>query len=484
MYSVQQIKKAIAEDASSIGTIAKEYMDRIIKNDQTINALTSFKPEVIEQQVKELEAKAKSGQKLGALAGVPVILKDNIHDMRFPTTCASKILENYTPSFDATVTTFLREADAIIMGKANQDEFAMGSSSEHGYFGSVKNPWDTTRSAGGSSGGSAAAIAAGYAPISLGSDTGGSIRQPASFCGVVGLKPTYGRVSRSGLVAFGSSLDQIGPMANSVQDIAASMEVLGRHCDKDSTSSRKETFKAPSFENQDLKGKKIGVPREFLKQLKGDVKTAFDDALATLEDLGATLIDIDLSLFTYSIAVYYIIANAEASTNLARFDGIKYGYRSPNAQNLSDVYCLSRGEGFGAEVKRRIMLGTFVLSAGYQDAYYKKALKVRRLISNQYMQAIKGLDSIVLPTSPTSAFALGEIKDPLQEYLEDIFTIAVNLVGVPALSLPYSLCSKGLPIGIQLIGKPFGEADLLSTAYPIQEKVQFSSKRQAMKGEV
>ncbi|MCB1113636.1 MAG: Asp-tRNA(Asn)/Glu-tRNA(Gln) amidotransferase subunit GatA, partial [Chlamydiia bacterium] len=391
-------------------------------------------------------------------------IKDNIHIKGDLTTCASKFLANYKAPFDATVIELLRKEDAIFIGKTNLDEFAMGSSTENSAFQKTANPIDLKLTPGGSSGGSAAAVAGLMAPLSLGSDTGGSIRQPASFCGLVGFKPTYGRVSRYGLVAFGSSLDQIGPFARSAKDAALMMEILGRPCEKDSTSLPKPEEEMLSSFDGNIQGMKIGVPWEFLDGLAEEPKKVFMAALERFKSMGCEIVDVDLSILKYSLATYYIVSSAEASTNLARFDGIRYGIRSEKAKTLDEVYDLSREEGFGPEVKRRIMLGTFVLSKGYQDAYYSKAQKVRALMVQKYAEAFEKCDLVATPTSPFAAFEIGSVKDPLQMYLEDIYTISINLAGLPAVSIPSGKTEKGLPLGLQLIGPQMEDKRVLKTA--------------------
>lgn len=448
----------------SAATITETFLKRIAQYDTQIGSFLSVFNERALAKAQALDKKKQAGQKLGKLAGIPIALKDNIHVHGEVSTCGSKFLTNYKAPFDATVTTLLEQEDAIIIGKTNQDEFAMGSSTENSALQKTCNPWDLRCTPGGSSGGSAAAVAARLCPIALGSDTGGSVRLPGSFCGIVGYKPTYGRVSRFGLVAYGSSLDQIGPLAVTTSDTALIMEVIGRHCTHDSTS-----YDAPADEilkafDGNIKGTKIGVPWQFLEQLAPEPKEIFNRSLEKLKGLGAQIVDIDLSLLNYSLAVYYILATAEASTNLARFDGVRYGVRSPRAKTLDEVYEFSKEEGFGPEVKRRILLGTYVLSAGYKDAYYKKAQKVRTLIIRQYNEAFKKCDVVATPVSPFTAFEIGAIKDPLQMYLEDIYTIGSNLAGLPAISVPQGFASDGKPIGLQLIGPQKHDAHVLKVA--------------------
>lgn len=453
--------------------ITEYFLDRIEKYNPQIGAfLVVFKERAL-QKAKELDSKRAKGEKLGKLAAIPIALKDNIHVKGERTSCASKILFNYVAPFDATVTELLESEDAILIGKTNLDEFAMGSSTENSAFLATHNPWDLERVPGGSSGGSAAAVAARLCPIALGSDTGGSIRQPASLCGIAGLKPTYGRVSRFGLVAFGSSLDQIGPFANNSADIGLVMEVLGKHCDRDSTSLAAPAEDYVSKLGLDLKKITIGVPWQFLEQLAPEPKKLFNDALEKYRNAGAHIVDIDLSILKYSIAVYYILATAEASTNLARFDGVRYGLRSARAKTLKEVYDFSKEEGFGPEVKRRILLGTYVLSAGYQDAYYRKAQKVRTLIIEQYQKAFKQCDVVAMPVSPYAAFKKGDIKDPVQMYLEDIYTISANLAGLPAISIPDGFTAEGLPVGLQLIAPQKQDVKLIAIAHAFEKMTAY-----------
>jgi aspartyl-tRNA(Asn)/glutamyl-tRNA(Gln) amidotransferase subunit A len=428
-----------------------------------------------------VDKKRAAGEKLGALAGVPVALKDNMVTKGFSTTCASKILDGWKPPYDATVVERLHAADAVLMGKTNMDEFAMGSSCENSAFHPTYNPWNPAYVVGGSSGGSAAAVAAGLTPLALGSDTGGSIRQPAALCGVMGFKPTYGRVSRYGLMAFASSLDQIGPFARTAEDTALLMSVISGHDERDSTSA---TLPVPDYAKQikgSLKGLKVGLPKEYYGEgLDPEVGAALAAARRVWEEAGAEFVDVSLPHTQYCLAVYYLVATAEASSNLARYDGVQYGLRA-EADNLIAMYGATRSDGFGPEVKRRIMLGTYALSAGYYDAYYKKALQVRTLIQRDFNEALKKCDMIFTPTSPTPAFKLGEkLDDPLTMYLSDIYTISVNLAGLPGLSLPCGLTKAGLPIGLQLIGKAFDETALLRAAQAYQTLTDWHSRRPAV----
>lgn len=432
--------------------ITEAFLDRIKKYDPQIGAFLTVLSERALRKAKELDAKKKEGKKLGKLAAIPIAIKDNMHIKGEISTCASKFLTNYRAPFESTVVRLLEEEDAILIGKTNMDEFAMGSSNENSGLQKTYNPWNLKCTPGGSSGGSAAAVAARLCPIALGSDTGGSIRLPAAFCGITGFKPTYGRVSRYGLVAYASSLDQIGPLATNAEDAALVMEVIGKHCEKDSTSIPAKAEDYLTAMNGNIKGMKIGVPWEFLHDLASESKQVFNQSLETLKALGAEIVEVDLSILKYSLPVYYILATAEASTNLARFDGIRYGVRSPRAHTLDEVYDYSKNEGFGEEVKRRILLGTFVLSSGYQDAYYKKAQKIRTLLIRAYQEAFKKCDIVASPVSPFAAFEIGSIKDPLQMYLEDIYTIGINLAGLPAISTPAGFSKEGMPMGLQLIG--------------------------------
>ncbi|MEC7840393.1 MAG: Asp-tRNA(Asn)/Glu-tRNA(Gln) amidotransferase subunit GatA [Chlamydiota bacterium] len=471
-----EIRDKFLSGEFSAEEIVTHFLNRIEKYDNKIKAfITVYKERAIEH-AKALDEKKAKGEKLGKLAGIPVALKDNIHVKGETTTCASKFLSNYTAPFDATVTRLLESEDAIIIGKTNLDEFAMGSSTENSAMQSTGNPWDLDRVPGGSSGGSAAAVAGRLCPLSLGSDTGGSIRQPASLCGIYGYKPTYGRISRFGLVAFGSSLDQIGPFATSIEDIALIMEVLGKHCERDSTSIPKPNENYLENFDVDVSKLKIGVPWAFLKDLAPEAKKTFEEALNVYEKMGAEVVEVNLDILKHSIAVYYILATAEASTNLARFDGVRYGHRSPRAQTLREVYDYSKEDGFGPEVKRRILLGTYVLSSGYQDAYYKKAQKVRTLMIEQYKKAFETCDVIAMPVTPFTAFKKGEIKDPVQMYLEDIYTISCNLAGIPGISIPDGFSSEGLPLGLQLFAPQKEDVRLISIANEYQKATDHYKK--------
>ncbi len=441
-----------------------------------VGAFLSLFPERALAKAKHLDQKRARKEKLGKLAGVPIAFKDNINILNEKTTCGSQFLSNYNAVFDATVTKLIEEEDGLIIGKTNMDEFAMGSSTENSSFQLTKNPWDLACTPGGSSGGSAAAVAARFCPLALGSDTGGSVRQPAAFCGIVGYKPSYGRISRNGLVAFGSSLDQIGPLASCVADAALIFDVMAKPCKYDSTSIPHTSPSAVDALSKPIKGCKIGVPWRFLEGLDAEPRKNFEDSLEIYKKLGCTLVDINLDLMKYSIAVYYILATAEASTNLARFDGIRYGKRSKRATTLDEIFDFSRQEGFGPEVKRRILLGTYVLSSGYQDAYYRKAQKVRTLLIQEYKKAFQVCDIIATPTSPLAAFEIGKIQDPLQMYLQDIYTVPVNLAGLPAVSIPSGSCSKGKPLGLHLTGPFLHDAEVLQFAAHFEKAVPFATK--------
>ncbi|MCH7769333.1 MAG: Asp-tRNA(Asn)/Glu-tRNA(Gln) amidotransferase subunit GatA [Nitrospinae bacterium] len=428
------------------------------------------------------EVLRRRGAEAPLLTGIPLAIKDLIAVEGVPCTCGSKILSNFVPPYDATVIERLKAAGAVVLGKLNMDEFAMGSSTETSYSGPTHNPWDLTKIPGGSSGGSAAAVAADECIAALGSDTGGSVRQPASYCGVVGLKPTYGRVSRYGLVAYASSLDQIGPVTKDVADCATLMNLIAGHDPLDSTSA---TVEAPDFSEslvEDVEGITIGMPREyFIDGVDPEVDAAVREAVGQLESWGARVEEISLPHTEYAVACYYIIAPAEASSNLARYDGVKYGHRAEEPADLMEMYCRTRAEGFGEEVKRRIMLGTYALSAGYYEAYYRKAQQVRTLIRADFDEAFERVDLIATPVAPTAAFGLGEkLGDPLQMYLSDIFTISVNLAGVPGLSIPCGFSSSGLPIGLQLIGRPFDEATLFRAAYTFEQRTDHHKKKPSL----
>ena len=475
-YSAVELSAAIKQGKVTAVDAMAAVLSRIDERERDINAYVTMDREQALKAAAAVQEKIEKGELNGVLAGVPVAVKDNLCTEGMRTTCSSKILENFVPTFSAEAVVNLEKAGAVVIGKTNMDEFAMGSTTETSAYGVTRNPWNTDHVPGGSSGGSAAAVAAGECYFALGSDTGGSIRQPASFCGVVGLKPTYGTVSRYGLVAYGSSLDQIGPLTKNVADCAAVLEVIASHDVKDATSiNRKEENKDTDFTAalvDDVKGMKIGIPRDYFGEgLDGEVKDAVLAAAKQLAAKGAVVEEFDLSLVAYAIPAYYTIAAAEASSNLERFDGIKYGYRAASFEGLHDMYKKTRSEGFGAEVKRRIMLGSFVLSSGYYDAYYLKALKVKAMIKNAFDDAFAKYDLILGPVAPTTAPRLGEsLSDPLKMYLGDIYTISVNLAGLPAISLPCGKDSKGLPIGLQLIADSFQEKKLIQAAYTYEKQ--------------
>lgn len=471
MYQLSAIEirdKFLRGDVTAL-EIANYFLNRIDKLDDQLGAFLTVFHDRVREKARALDVKKQAGERLGKLAAVPIAIKDNIHVKGEISTCGSKILYNYRAPFDATATKLLEAEDALIIGKTNCDEFAMGSSNENSAYKKTANPWNLNCTPGGSSGGSGAAVSARLCPIALGSDTGGSVRLPGSFCGVIGYKPTYGRVSRFGLVAYGSSLDQIGPLTVTAADAALVMEVLGQHCDKDSTSLKWAAEDYLPVLNKELMGVRVGVPRQFLEGLGQEAKEIFDRSLKDLEALGATLVDVDLSILKYALGTYYILATAEASTNLARYDGIRYGLRSPRAKTLDEVYTFSKEEGFGHEVKRRILLGTYVLSAGYQDAYYKKAQKVRTLIIDKYAEAFQKCDLVATPVSPFPAFEIGAIKDPLQMYLADIYSISINLAGLPAVSVPSGFSADGKPIGLQLVGPQKQDRKVLQAAYAYEQ---------------
>ena len=464
-------RKALLNKEISAQELVNAHYERIEKVDSTLGAYNSLCKEQALETAKNVDEKIAKGEPLPPLAGIPLALKDNINLKDTKTTASSKILENFVSPYDATVSTKLKENLIPILGKVNLDEFAMGSSTENSAFKITRNPWDTNKVPGGSSGGSAAAVAGYEATLALGSDTGGSIRLPASFCGIVGIKPTYGRVSRYGLIAFASSLDQIGPFARHVEDTALLLDAISGHDHHDSTSL---DIPVPAFSkalNKDIKGSKVGVIKELLAEgVSPDVKNAVENAIKMYKELGAEIVEISLPLLEYSIGVYYILATAEASSNLARFDGVKYGHRTKDPKNLLEMYTKTRAEGFGDEVKRRIMLGTYALSAGYYDAYYKKAQQLRRLIKEDFDRAFEKVDILVSPTCPNTAFEIGsKIEDPLSMYLTDIGTISANLAGIPGMSLPCGYDSDGMPIGLQILAPALQEEKLFNMAYNFEQ---------------
>ncbi|AEB08355.1 Asp-tRNA(Asn)/Glu-tRNA(Gln) amidotransferase subunit GatA [Desulfobacca acetoxidans] len=472
--TIQQLHPLMLRGEISPVELTQGFLDRISQFDDTLHCYITVEAQQALAQAQEATRRLASGRAT-PLTGIPLAIKDLIVTQGLRTTCASRSLENYVPPYDATVMHRLREAGAVILGKVNMDEFAMGSSTENSAFGATRNPWRLDCIPGGSSGGSAAAVAADLCLASLGSDTGGSIRQPASHCGVVGLKPTYGRVSRFGLVAFASSLDQIGPITKDVADCALLLQFLAGYDPKDSTSAPVPTPDYSQALNQDIKGLKIGVPQEyFIAGMEEEVEQAVRAALETFKGLGAELVEVSLPHTQYAVAVYYLIATAEASSNLARYDGVKYGFRAAEANDLMDMYCATRAQGLGAEVRRRIMLGTYALSAGYYDAYYKKASQVRTLIRRDFDEVFQTCQIVATPVAPTTAFRLGEkMDDPLTMYLSDIFTISANLAGIPGISVPCGLNSGGLPIGLQLLARHFDESTLLKAAHAFEQASTF-----------
>lgn len=448
----------------------ESVFQRIEATEDKLNCYIITDKEKALARAKEVQAKIEDGTLTSPLAGVPISLKDNICTTDMQTTAGSKTLANFVPTYSATVAERLEEAGMIIIGKLNMDEFAMGSTTETSYFGETKNPWNTERVPGGSSGGCAAAVAADSAMITLGSDTGGSIRQPSSFCGVTGLKPTYGSVSRSGVVPLASSFDQVGPIGKAAADCAALFEIIRGKDEKDGTSMPLEDFSLDKVQNENIAGMKFALPKEFLGEgLDEDVKAAILNAKKQLESLGATVEEVEFDMLQYIVPTYYIISCAEASSNMARYDGVRYGYRSEKAQTLDELYTMSRSEGFGLEVKRRILLGNFVLSSGYYDAYYNKALQARRLIQEALFNLFKSYDAVIGPVAPSTAFAFGKAThDPIQTYLADIYTAIANIAGVPSLSTPCGFDSEGMPIGLQIIGKPFEEETILHVAHAFE----------------
>ena len=453
-------------------------IDRISKYDDRINAYITVLAEKAREQAASMKDVRSVDLEKQPLYGIPIAVKDLICTLGIKTTCASRMLENFVPPYNATVFDAILEAGAIIIGKTNMDEFAMGSSTENSAMGVCRNPWDLDRIPGGSSGGSAAALAADMCLGALGSDTGGSIRQPASHCGIVGLKPTYGLVSRFGLVAFASSLDQIGPMTKDVSDAAMLLKIIAAYDHRDSTSIPRESVDYLKALKEGLEGFTVGVPKEyFISGIDEDVEKAVKNAIRLVEDMGATVKEVSLPHTEYGVAVYYIIAPAEASSNLARYDGVKYGYRFEDARSLMDMYCETRSRGFGAEVKRRIMLGTYVLSAGYYDAYYKKASQVRTLIKKDFHEAFTECDVLITPVAPTTAFKIGEkADDPLQMYLTDIFTLPASLAGIPGISLPCGLDRNGMPIGVQILASHLNESKIFRVAYNLEKELGFERK--------
>ena len=474
-----QIREQIGKGSLSAREVTRAFLDRSDRLEPQVHAFLSRSTEDALLRAQELDDLQARGQSAGRLHGVPLALKDLISVRGMPCTCGSRILENYFPPYDATVAGRLLAEGAILLGKTNLDEFAMGSSTENSGFHATNNPWDTRCVPGGSSGGSAAAVAAREIPAALGSDTGGSVRQPAALCGVVGLKPTYGRVSRYGLVAFASSLDQIGPLGRSVADAALLLGVIAGHDPQDSTSAVEPVEDYLNQLEGDVRALRLGIPRELPTEgMDSDVLDSYRAAITTLESIGVESVEIDLPTASHAVACYYLISTAEASSNLARYDGVRYGFRAPGQNDLHEMYRRTRHQGFGAEVKRRIILGTYVLSAGYYDAYYLKAQKVRTLIARDFDRAFQRVDAIAMPTTPTPAFRLGEkLADPLQMYLSDIFTITASLAGIPAINVPAGFSRDGLPIGLQLLGKHFAETTILRLARAFEQATDFAQRR-------
>ncbi|WDT77693.1 MAG: Asp-tRNA(Asn)/Glu-tRNA(Gln) amidotransferase subunit GatA [Candidatus Manganitrophus sp.] len=481
-FTAHELHEALKKKSVSAKELVNAFYARIESVEKGVRAYNTLTQKEALAQADRIDQAIARGEAIGPLAGIPIALKDNLCLEGVRTTCSSKILDGYRPPYDATVVSRLKEAGGIFLGKTNMDEFAMGSSTENSAFEKTKNPWDLSRIPGGSSGGSAAAVAASEATAALGSDTGGSIRQPAACCGVVGLKPTYGRVSRYGLVAFASSLDQIGPLTKDVTDTATVMNVIGGYDRSDSTSADLPMPDLTRALRRDVRGMRLGVPKEyFIEGMDPEVEGSVAQAIETLKKLGAEVKEISLPHTEYAVATYYILATAEASSNLARYDGVRYGYRTPEARDLLEMYMKTRAEGFGPEVKRRIMLGTYALSAGYYDAYYKKAQQVRTLIKRDFDEAYQSVDVIITPTAPTPAFRFGEkTADPLQMYLSDIFTISVNLAGIPAISLPGGFSKGGLPIGLQILGRAFDEEGILRVAYTFEQETEFHTRRPSL----
>ncbi len=484
MANKEILKKTIgelSEDLKNLKLSSEELtklcLDQISEHDEKLGSMLWLNSEEALKQARQSDERRKLSRSLGPLDGVPIAIKDMILSRDFPATAASRILEGFVPPYDATVVKKLREGGAVIVGKANQDEFAMGSSNESSGYKICRNPWDLSHTPGGSSGGSAAAVSAGMCYASLGTDTGGSIRQPAAYCGLVGIKPSYGRVSRFGVIAFASSLDQVGPFAKSVGDCATMLSAIAGHDENDSTSVNTPVPDYKRDINLDLRGKKIGIPKEYFGQgISDSVKKAVDHSISILKDSGASLVDISLPHTKYAVATYYIIATAEASSNLSRYDGIRFGPRRGDTKDLSSLYEKTRGELFGAEVKRRIILGTYVLSSGYYDAYYLRAQQVRRLFADDFNKAFQQVDVIISPTTPSTAFKIGaKIDDPLAMYLNDIYTISANLAGICGISVPVGLDAQGLPSGTQLMAKPFDEQSLFNVAAVIEKHAKFDA---------
>ena len=475
--TLAELSQSLRKKEISSEELTRLLLDRCNKFNQSLNCFISLTEDKALSLARDADVKIKAND-AGPLTGIPIAHKDIFCTHGIRTSCGSKILDNFISPYDATVVKQLEVAGMVMLGKTNMDEFAMGSSNETSFYGPVQNPWDKERVPGGSSGGSAVAVAARLAPAATGTDTGGSIRQPASLCGITGLKPTYGRVSRYGMIAFASSLDQGGPMTRTAEDAAMILNAMAGFDERDSTSVDREVEDYIAALEKPIEGLKIGLPKEYFdERLNPDISQIVHEGISELEKLGATVTEISLPSSTLSIPVYYVVAPAECSSNLARFDGVRYGYRCEDPKDLNDLYCRSRGEGFGREVKRRVMIGTYVLSAGYYDAYYLKAQKIRRLIRDEFQQALKDVDVIIGPTAPGTAFKLNELMDdPINMYLSDIYTVSVNLAGLPAISVPAGLLN-GLPVGMQIIGDYFAEAKLLNVAHCFQQVTDWHQKK-------
>ena len=473
--TVHELQEKIKNKELTIKEITEAYINRINEKEKDVQAFVTELTDEAKKSAEEIQSKVEKGEITGEFAGIPIGIKDNICTKGIKTTCSSRMLENFVSPYDATVMEKINSENMIDLGKLNMDEFAMGGSTEYSYFHPTRNPWNLNKVPGGSSGGSAAAVASNMVPWALGSDTGGSIREPAAFCGVVGLKPTYGLVSRYGLVAFASSLDQIGPITKDVQDAAMLLNIIAGHDKKDTTSTDRPKVDYTKALKNDVKGLKIGVPKEFFGEgINEEVKEQLQKAIETYKELGAEVEEFSLDIAQYALATYYIIACAEASSNLGRFDGIRYTYRTKEFKSLKEIYKKSRSEGFGPEVKRRIILGTYVLSSGYYDAYYKKAQQVRTLVMNEFNKGFEKYDVILTPTSPTVAFDIGsKSNNPLEMYLADICTVSVNIAGLPGISIPCGVDKEGMPVGMQLIGNKFSEETILNAAYTFEQKIKF-----------
>ena len=473
--TVHELQEKLKNKELTIKEITEAYINRINEKEKDVQAFVTELTDEAKKSAEEIQSKVENGEITGEFAGIPIGIKDNICTKGIKTTCSSRMLENFVSPYDATVMEKINNENMIDLGKLNMDEFAMGGSTEYSYFHPTRNPWNLNKVPGGSSGGSAAAVASNMVPWALGSDTGGSIREPASFCGVVGLKPTYGLVSRYGLVAFASSLDQIGPITKDVRDAAMLLNIIAGHDKKDTTSSDRPKIDYTKALKNDVKGLKIGVPKEFFGEgINEEVKEQLQKAIETYKELGAEVEEFSLDIAQYALATYYIIACAEASSNLGRFDGIRYTYRTKEFKSLKEIYKKSRSEGFGPEVKRRIILGTYVLSSGYYDAYYKKAQQVRTLVMNEFNKGFEKYDVILTPTSPTVAFDIGsKSNNPLEMYLADICTVSVNIAGLPGISIPCGVDKEGMPVGMQLIGNKFCEETILNAAYTFEQKIKF-----------